>query len=105
MKPKNETVSQIRPSRFEEPSKTRASRFSLISFNFQPLDGADLRAPDLSKKSSKIQHESFWTISQRFLQRDAQKEFALEALSFLAISLIAAWPLAALIEVLIRTPR
>ena len=43
MKPENEIVSQIRSSRFEEPIKTRASRFSLTSFNFQPLDGADLR--------------------------------------------------------------
>jgi hypothetical protein len=102
MKSKNDLFPRDKKSRIERPVRFRAVRLALADFNFHPTGDPPFRGYDSGTGGNASRHESFRAITQRFLQREARQEFVLEALSFLIITLIAAWPLAAILETLIQ---
>jgi hypothetical protein len=83
------------------PRKQRS--FPLTDHSYQMTDAViESPATVVERKIRKPQLRSFWKISASYFGAEASLAYAAEAILFASISVVAAWPIAVLLNQLLR---
>lgn len=91
------------PYRDTDRSVRGSSRiFPVTDYSFQPVAGAIQPAAARPGKSPIPEVREFRNLSREFFGAETRREYAREAVAFILISLISAWPIVSMVRELIR---
>jgi len=101
MKPTPQISSNHRPSRTEGTIRPQFGTLPLTDYSFQATaDTAETSSATAERQISELR--TFRVISREFFRAEATHDYVAEAIFFVGISCVAAWPIAVMLKQLVR---
>lgn len=107
MKPNTETSRQSDHFDKERSSFRRGSNHPVIDYQFHTSLNEELagRAGSSHKQTRSVFAAEFRALSNNFFETESKQAYAVEALCFILIIAISAWPIISMIQALVPIPR